>query len=257
MLPEKQNKRKAIMRQIILDTETTGLNPNDPNHPDRIIEFAGLEMINRQFTNNNLHLYIHPQRDIPEDSVAIHGITLEKLADKPKFEEVAQEIINYLKGAELIIHNAQFDISFLNAELARIGQPEIENIVSGVVDTLQMARERYPGQRNSLDSLCTRLDIDRSKRVLHGALIDCELLGEVYLAMTRQQGSLLDSVLSDDKKTRKTQNAPKISVGKLTILRANPEEEAAHLAYLKELDKAAKKGYSLYRQDEQNPEHPE
>lgn len=138
-----------------------------------------------------------------------------------------------------------------------MGQPEIENIVSGVVDTLQMARERYPGQRNSLDSLCTRLDIDRSKRVLHGALIDCELLGEVYLAMTRQQGSLLDSVLSDDKKTHKTQNAPKISVGKLTILRANPEEEAAHLAYLKELDKAAKKGYSLYRQDEQNPEHSE
>ena len=162
-------------RQIILDTETTGLYPNSG---DRMVEFAGLEMVNRQLTANTLHLYIHPERDIPEEAAAVHGITLAQLEEKnaPNFAGVGRQIAEFLRGAELIIHNAKFDVGFLDMEFGRMGLPTVEELGCTVTDTLGMAREMFPGQKVSLDALCTRFDVDRSKRVFHGALIDCELL---------------------------------------------------------------------------------
>ncbi|MCO6520477.1 MAG: DNA polymerase III subunit epsilon [Snodgrassella sp.] len=226
------------MRQIILDTETTGLSANNG---DRLIEFAGVEMIDRRLTGNNLHLYVNPERDIPDEAVAVHGITLEKLKamNAPVFAEVAQQIADYIRGAELIIHNATFDVGFLNMEFSRLGMPEVESITSDITDTLKMARDRYPGQKNSLDALCTRLEVDRSKRVLHGALIDCELLGEVYLAMTRSQFSLVDELMD----TANTSNNPaggsqyQIKHSALPIVTPSSEELEEHEAYLQALDK--------------------
>lgn len=211
-------------RQIILDTETTGFHHSDPDHPDRIIEFAGLEMVNRRLTDRNLHLYIHPERDIPAESYAVHGISLESLAGKPVFAQVAQEIFDYLKGAELIIHNAKFDIGFLNAEFARAGLPAIDSVCT-VTDTLAMAKEMHPGQKASLDALCERYEVDRSHRVLHGALIDCELLAGVYLAMTRTQFDLAAGLDAAEQ-----QYAPRPAL--LKVQAAAEEEEAAHRAYL-------------------------
>lgn len=243
----------TVQRQIILDTETTGFNHSAADNPDRLIEFAGLEMINRQFTGNNLHLYIHPERDIPEEAAAVHGITLEKLEGKPIFAQVAQEIHDFLKGAELIIHNAKFDVGFLNAEFERVGLSKVETICPLVTDTLAMARDRYPGQKNSLDALCNRLDIDRSKRVLHGALIDCELLGEVYLAMTRSQFSLVD----EEEHTENNTPTPQHTITQTTrpthlkIVAATTEEQAAHKAYLDGLDKSAG-GACIYRTKQAN-----
>ena len=241
-------------RQIILDTETTGFEHSRADNPDRMIEFAGLEMVNRQFTQNDLHLYIHPERDIPAEATAVHGITLDDLADKPVFADVAQKIFDFLKGAELIIHNAKFDVGFLNAEFARVGLPNIDSVCT-VVDTLEMARKRYPGQKNSLDALCTRLGVDRSRRVLHGALIDCELLGGVYLAMTRGQFSLDDAFAADSAvsagKAAKGMLAAPLSAGKLKVQAASEEECAAHENYLDGLDKAAG-GRCIYRQSD-NP----
>lgn len=226
-------------RQIILDTETTGFEHSRADNPDRMIEFAGLEMVNRQFTQNDLHLYIHPERDIPAEATAVHGITLDDLADKPVFADVAQQIFDFLKGAELIIHNAKFDVGFLNAEFARVGLPNIDSVCT-VVDTLEMARKRYPGQKNSLDALCTRLGVDRSRRVLHGALIDCELLAEVYLAMTREQFDLVGAEeTAAAAQSADTGIAVQTAGGGLKILRADTEETAAHLEYLAELDKAS------------------
>ena len=179
-----------IKRQIILDTETTGLYADGG---DRLVEFAGLEMVNRQMTDKNLHLYIHPERDMPEEAARVHGLTIEVLEGKnaPPFARVGRQIADFLRGAELIIHNAKFDVGFLNMEFRRMGLPTVEELGCTVTDTLLMAREMFPGQKASLDALCNRFSVDRSKRVLHGALIDCELLGEVYLAMTRQQFDLM------------------------------------------------------------------
>lgn len=236
-------------RQIILDTETTGLSPTG-NHPDRLIEFAGLEMVNRQFTGNKLHLYIHPERDIPEEAIAVHGITLESLADKPVFAQVAEQIAHFITDAELIIHNAKFDIGFLDAEFARVGLPQTHSLCSKVIDTLEMARERYPGQKNSLDALCSRLDVDRSRRVLHGALIDCELLGEVYLGLTRKQHSLVDEM--EDEPAVKPIIAPKYPTrrpAQLKIQRANEEETQQHEIYLDGLDQSLADAVSIYRRE--------
>lgn len=239
----------SALRQIILDTETTGFNATAAENPDRLIEFAGLEMVNRQFTGHNLHLYVHPERDIPEEAIAVHGITLAQLTDKPKFAAVAQDIFEFIKGAELIIHNAEFDLRFLNAEFARVGLPKVETVCS-VIDTLAMARDLYPGQKNSLDALCGRLDVDRSRRVLHGALIDCELLGEVYLAMTRKQHSLVDELDSFN-----PQQDPRVATSQtarpkhLKIQRAQADEIQAHETYLDGLDKAVG-GTCVYRQNE-------
>ncbi|WP_293762410.1 DNA polymerase III subunit epsilon [uncultured Aquitalea sp.] len=235
------------MRQIILDTETTGL---DPNQGHRIIEFAGLEMINRKLTGKHLHLYIHPDRDIDPDAERVHGISLESLQGKPRFHEVAGQIADFLRDAELIIHNAPFDVGFLNAEFDRVDLPRIKALCAEVTDTLVMARDQFPGKRNSLDALCDRFEIDRSNRTLHGALIDCELLSEVYLWMTRGQESL---VMDIDVET------PAASAGDmqferkpLIVRRASEEEMAAHEGYLGDLDKAVK-GACLWRTLENPP----
>ena len=229
------------MRQIILDTETTGL---DPAQGHRIIEFAGLEMINRKITGRHLHLYIHPERDIDPDAERVHGISLASLEGKPRFAQVADQIADFIGDAELIIHNAPFDVGFLNAEFARVGLPNVEEQTAGVIDTLREARDMFPGKRNSLDALCDRFEIDRSGRTLHGALIDCELLAEVYLWMTRGQESLAMDIEPDD--AGGTVEALVFDKKPLRVLRASDAELAAHDAYLAELDKAVK-GDCLWR----------
>ena len=198
-------------RQIILDTETTGLYPGSG---DRIVEFAGLEMVNRHLTEQNLHLYMHPERDMPEEAAAVHGLTIKVLEEKnaPVFAKVGREIADFLRGAELIIHNAKFDVGFLNMEFERMGLPTVEALGCKITDTLAMARAMFPGQKVSLDALCSRFEIDRSKRVYHGALIDCELLGEVYLAMTRGQFSLADSFAESAAEAQNEFSGPDASV---------------------------------------------
>lgn len=237
----------TVVRQIILDTETTGFNESDKDNPDRMIEFAGLEMRHRHLTGKNLQLYIHPQRDIPEEAIAVHGITLDKLSDSPTFDQVAQQIFDFIKGAELIIHNAQFDVRFLNAEFARVGLPNVESICPSIIDTLAMAREQYPGQKNTLDALCTRLEIDRSRRVYHGALIDCELLSEVYLAMTRQQESFIEEMEAYDPATSAYAKRPDY----LKVQLASESEEQEHQAFLDNMEKKLGEA-CLYRKMEQN-----
>lgn len=221
-------------RQIILDTETTGLYAESG---DRLVEFAGLEMINRQMTDKNLHLYVHPQRDMPEEAAKVHGLTIEVLEQKnaPPFAEVGRQIADFLRGAELIIHNARFDVGFLNMEFARMGLPSIEQLGCKITDTLTMAREMFPGQKASLDALCNRFAVDRSKRVLHGALIDCELLGEVYLAMTRQQFDLMGGAAQDTKEGGQAAVKPTERPAHLKVLKADEAELAAHESYLNEL----------------------
>jgi DNA polymerase-3 subunit epsilon len=182
------------MRHIVLDTETTGLDPKDGH---RIIEIGCVEMIDRRLTGNNYHVYLQPDRQVDEGAIEVHGITNEFLADKPRFADVAQEFIDYLRGAELIIHNAPFDVGFINAELERLGPAwgRVEDYCT-VTDSLALARELHPGQRNSLDALCKRYEVDNSHRELHGALLDSEILADVYLLMTGGQVSLaLDSPL--------------------------------------------------------------
>lgn len=176
------------MRQIILDTETTGL---EPKLGHRIIELAGVELVNRRLTGSHFHRYLNPDREIDEGALQVHGISADFLQDKPRFADIVGEFLDYVRGAELVIHNAPFDTGFLNAELEKLGLLAIDQHCESVVDTLAMAREMHPGQRNSLDALCKRYVIDNSNRTLHGALLDCELLGAVYLAMTRGQESLM------------------------------------------------------------------
>jgi DNA polymerase-3 subunit epsilon len=175
------------MRTVVLDTETTGLNAG---LGDRIVELGCIEILNRRTTDNQFHRYVNPERKSEEGALKVHGITGEFLQDKPKFREIAAEFLDYIRGAELVIHNAAFDVEFLNLELARVGQPPIEEHCSGVVDSLKLARELHPGRKNSLDALCERYQIDNAHRTLHGALLDAALLAEVYLAMTRGQDSL-------------------------------------------------------------------
>lgn len=222
-------------RQIILDTETTGLYAHEG---DRMVEFAGLEMTNRHFTDNNLHLYMHPERDMPEEAAAVHGLTIAVLEDKnaPPFAEVGRQIADFLRGAELIIHNAKFDVGFLDMEFQRMGLPTVAELGCTVTDTLAMARQMFPGQKASLDALCTRFEIDRSKRVYHGALIDCELLGEVYLAMTRGQFTLADS-FAESAAEAAVNRKPRPEY--LKVVQPDAEEMAAHEAYLDILDKAS------------------
>ena len=176
------------MRQIVLDTETTGLSAEAG---DRIIELGCVELFARKLTGNNLHFYFNPGRDSHEDALRVHGISNEFLRDKPKFAELADEILAYLDGAEIIIHNAPFDVGFLNKELELLGKPPLKTFVSGVIDSLAMAKEMFPGKRNSLDALCDRLEVDNSGRTLHGALLDAELLADVYINMTRGQEALI------------------------------------------------------------------
>ena len=236
------------IRQLILDTETTGLSAKSG---DRLVEFAALEMIDRRITGSNLHIYINPERDMPEEVVKVHGLDNEFLADKPTFAQIGHKIADFIKGAELIIHNAPFDVSFLNMEFTRMGLPEIADLAFEVTDTLVMAKQRFPGQKNSLDALCNRLKIDRSKRVLHGALIDCELLAEVYLAMTREQYGL-----GIDSQTEKTADSQIHTIEHnftrpqyLKVVQASDEELAAHNTYLDNMTKQ-NGGQCLFRASE-------
>lgn len=224
------------MRQIVLDTETTGL---DPRQGHRIIEVAGIELVNRRLTGRHLHKYVHPERDIDAGAQAVHGISLEFLADKPKFADIAEELAEFIRGAELVIHNAPFDIGFLNAEFDRLGFVPVGTLCHGVIDTLKMAKEIHPGKRNSLDALCERYEIDNSSRTLHGALLDTELLADVYLAMTRGQNSLMIDV----------DTAPQPQIGAdgqvrqrkpLQVQRASEAELADHARVLAAIDKESK-----------------
>ncbi len=223
------------MRQIFLDTETTGLSAESG---DRVIEIGCVEMVNRRLTGNNLHHYLNPQRPSHEDAVKIHGLTDEFLADKPLFSQVVDEILDYLQGAELIIHNAAFDVGFLNEELRRLGRPKLVTFVSSITDSLVMAREMFPGKANSLDALCRRLEVDNTNRTLHGALLDAGLLAEVYIRMTRGQDSLVQ-VEEEAGTAEFALEAVDFSQLQLVVLAASEDEAAAHEKVLAELDKAS------------------
>jgi DNA polymerase-3 subunit epsilon len=224
------------MRQIVLDTETTGLSAEGG---DRIIELGCVELYARKLTGNNLHCYFNPERDSHEDALKVHGISNEFLRDKPKFAELTEDILNYLADAELIIHNAAFDIGFLNKELERVGKKPLRSYVSGVIDTLAMAKEMFPGKRNSLDSLCDRLEVDNSGRTLHGALLDAELLADVYINMTRGQEALLIDAGDTPTDTLSVKVQLDLSTYALPVLPANAQELAAHDDVLTQLDKSS------------------
>jgi DNA polymerase-3 subunit epsilon len=225
-------------RQIVLDTETTGLNAKSG---DRIIEIGCVELIDRKLTGNHYHVYINPQREVPEDAIRVHGITNEFLADKPLFKDVADEFLEYIKGAELVIHNAAFDVGFIEHEyLLLTGKPFDITQYCSVLDTLAMARHKYPGQRATLDALCKRLDVDNSARELHGALLDSEILADVYLAMTGGQTSLvLDADGGDDAQgTGGARGFKRIeNAMDLPVLMASEEELKAHEYCLDLVDK--------------------
>ena len=223
-------------RQIVLDTETTGL---DPAQGHRIIEIGGIELVNRRLTDQRFHVYLQPDRDIDAAARGVHGISNEFLADKPRFADVAADFLAFVSDAELIIHNAPFDIGFLDQELRLWGgvQGSMADFCA-ILDTLQLARQLHPGQRNTLDALCKRYNIDNSQRSLHGALLDAEILAYVYLAMTGGQVAL-----TLEANTRRGQRSQSASLAAdrapLTVIRATPEESAAHARYLEILDKSS------------------
>jgi DNA polymerase-3 subunit epsilon len=237
------------MRQIILDTETTGL---DPTVGHRIIEIAAVEIVNRRLTDRHFHQYINPERDSEEAALQIHGLTREFLSDKPKFREVVDRFLEFVSGAELVIHNAAFDIAFIDYELRLLDREPIATCCANVVDTLKMAREMHPGKRNSLDALCERFYVDNSARTLHGALLDAQLLAEVYLAMTRGQESLM--IEEDDLHITFTAVSASRAGLELKVLRANAQELEAHDAYMSDLDQGSR-GACVWR-SLTLPEHP-
>jgi len=232
------------MRQIVLDTETTGLSAENG---DRIIEIGCVELFNRKLTGNNLHFYVNPERDSHEDALKVHGISNEFLRDKPKFGQIADELLEYLRDAELIIHNAPFDISFLNKELDRLGRPPLKTIIGQVTDSLVMAKEMFPGKRNGLDALCDRLGVDNSGRTLHGALLDAELLADVYINMTRGQDALLMDLDASSEGEGGELVVIDLSCIALPVIQASEQEALAHEAVLVDLDKACK-GKAVWRQ---------
>jgi DNA polymerase-3 subunit epsilon len=230
------------LRQIILDTETTGL---DPRQGHRVIEIAAVEMRNRRLTGSHFHRYLNPDRDIEEGALQVHGITRDFLQDKPRFADVAAEFIEFVQGAELIIHNAPFDTAFLNAELALHGMNSLQSYSGEVVDTLLMARNLHPGQRNSLDALCKRYGVDNSTRTLHGALLDCELLAQVYLSMTRGQETLVmetpSAAGSTEASDKNKQRARPL------VVAVSEEDMTMHLEQLKQIDRESG-GACLWKQ---------
>ena len=231
------------MRQVVLDTETTGLSPENG---DRIIEIGCVELINRKFTGHNLHFYINPERDSHEEALKVHGISNEFLKDKPKFAQISDELVAYLKDAQVIIHNAPFDIGFLNKEFERVSCSNMAQLVSGVIDTLSMAKEIYPGKRNSLDALCDRLEVDNSDRTLHGALLDAELLADVYINMTRGQDALLMEVEQSDASTSHVKKIDLASF-ELPVIYATEDELLKHEDVMVQIDKSSQ-GKSVWRQ---------
>jgi len=230
------------MRQIFLDTETTGLSPENG---DRIVEIGCVELLNRKLTGKNLHFYLNPERDSHEDALKVHGISNEFLKDKPKFGEIADELLEYLQGADVLIHNAPFDVGFINKELELQKRPPIKTYVNSVADTLAMAKDMFPGKRNSLDALCDRLGVDNSGRTLHGALLDAELLADVYIYMTRGQDALLIEV-EDSSDSKKLADAIDMQSLKLTVISATEQELGAHEEVLVQIDKASN-GQTLWR----------
>ncbi len=232
------------MRQIVLDTETTGLSAETG---DRIIEIGCVELVARKLTGYNKHFYLNPDRDSHEDALKVHGITREFLQDKPRFQAVVDELLEYLEGAELIIHNAPFDLGFLDKELELVGKPSIRTVIGGVIDTVVMAKEMYPGKRNSLDALCDRLGVDNSNRTLHGALLDAELLADVYINLTRGQDALLIDVGPGEAGVALGGVQVDLRSFSLPVIEASEQELAAHEGVLKDLDKASG-GKTVWRQ---------
>jgi DNA polymerase III subunit epsilon len=230
------------MRQIVLDTETTGLSAEAG---DRIIEIGCVELVSRKLTGNNRHFYLNPERDSHEDALKVHGISNEFLRDKPKFAAIADDLMDYVAGAEIIIHNAAFDVAFLDRELDLIGRAPFTSCVGRITDTLAMAKEMYPGKRNSLDALCDRLGVDNSSRTLHGALLDAELLADVYINLTRGQEALLIDI---DAGATIGGIVTRVDLRQFTlpVLLASDQETAAHEEVLKQLDKASG-GKTLWR----------
>ncbi|MEY2891032.1 MAG: polymerase subunit epsilon [Pseudomonadota bacterium] len=227
------------MRQIFFDTETTGLRAEGG---DRLVEIGCVEMVSRRLTGNNKHFYINPERASDEEAVRIHGLTTAFLADKPKFAEVADELLEYMAGAELIIHNAVFDVGFMNEELRRLGRPKLPTLVGRVTDSLLMAREMFPGKANSLDALCKRLEVDNTSRTFHGALLDAELLAEVYIRMTRGQNSLV--IDAGESSSAGRSGGPVIEAidfaqFTLAVTALSEAEAEAHERVLKEIDKSS------------------
>ncbi|ANQ85217.1 DNA polymerase III subunit epsilon [Azoarcus olearius] len=224
------------MRQIVLDTETTGL---DWRTGDRVIEIGCVELVNRSLTGRHFHVYINPDRGIDAEAVAVHGITEEFLADKPRFAGIVEAFEDFVRDAELVIHNANFDVGFLNCELGLLGRPKLDVLCAGVIDTLRMAKEQNPGKKASLDALCDRYEIDNGHRTLHGALLDAELLAEVYLAMTRGQESLMIALDEPAPGQVETDGLPVMRVG-VKVVRATEAECEAHAANLADIAKANK-----------------
>src|SRR5690554_3512972 len=224
------------MRQIVLDTETTGLDPNDGH---RMVEVACVELVNRRLTGRHLHLYLNPDRDSDPEALAVHGLTTEFLSQHPRFAEVAHPICDFVQGAEAIIHNAAFDLKFLNAELASVGRPSFDTLCGKVIDSLLHARELHPGKRNSLDALCERYGISNAHRTLHGALLDSELLAEVWLAMTRGQDALIMDFGSRDNQSSGGVQLGQFDASVLQVLPAGADELARSEEYLVALDKSS------------------
>ena len=222
------------MRQVILDTETTGL---DPALGHKVIEIAGVEIVNRRLTGKHFHRYVNPERDSEEAALQIHGLTREFLQDKPRFREIAAEFLEFVNGAELVIHNAAFDVAFIDYELKLLDRQPIATCCPAVVDTLRMARDLHPGKRNGLDALCERHQVDNSARTLHGALLDAQLLAEVYLAMTRGQESLIVEEETLHIAIEPIRLAPLARA--LVVLAASTDESAAHERELADIEKAS------------------
>lgn len=238
-------------RQIVLDTETTGMNQLGAHYEGHgIIEIGAVELINRKFTGNNFHVYIKPDRAVDPDAIKVHGITDEMLADKPPFRAVAQDFLDYIKGAELLIHNAPFDVGFMDYEFRKLNLNVKTQDICAVTDTLQMARQMYPGKRNNLDALCDRLGIDNSKRTLHGALLDAEILADVYLMMTGGQTSLFSEEEGPVEVSENVVESPIIRAQALDLftLPPNQEELQAHLALLQLINKKSASKQSLWEQ---------
>lgn len=236
------------MRQVVLDTETTGL---EVSQGHRIIEIGGVELVDRRYTGRQLHKYINPERAIDDGAFEVHGISSEFLADKPRFEEIADEIIDFLDGAELIIHNAPFDVAFLDYELSRLqGGPRRISQICQVTDSLALARHKHPGQKNSLDALCRRYEVDNSARTLHGALLDAEILADVYLLMTGGQTALFAGEGDDAGRSSEQSDLIRIDDDRppLKVVMATHEETAAHEAWLDMLDGKSSSGSVWRRQ---------
>jgi len=230
------------VRQIVLDTETTGLNPK---LGDRIIEIGCVELLSRRLSDREFHAYLNPEREVEIGATRVHGLTREDLAAKPKFAEIARDFLDYVRGAEVIIHNADFDVEFLNMELERAGLGRLHDCVTTITDTLLSAKELHPGKKNSLDALCERYFIDNSRRTLHGALADARLLAECYLAMTRGQESLMMELEAPAAAAAAAAGLI-LDVSKLIVQRASAEELAAHELYLDTMEKEAR-GPTLWR----------